>query len=581
MRRSKIAEGARDARAPHADQTRLARLEIENFGLIARAELDFSGGFTVCTGETGSGKTMLLGALAFVLGERSSADVVRGGAARARVTLAVEPDAALRARLAEDGYEIEPSEPTLLVREMLATGKSLARINGRLVSSGELRAYGDTLLERVGQHEQQRLLSQAYQLDLLDAFAGGEAQLRRAAVRAAHESLRCAEADLEALETGAGRAQAELEFARFALAEIEAAAPVAGEDDTLRERRAYLTNVERIRTALAGAHEALAASENSASDALGTAASLVGPIARYTPELTNLASALAALQSDASDAALALVRALEATELDTDELEAATARLDLLERLKKKYGGTLESVLATSVRYAETARVEATRDDREAELRARVAAGRATLQAEARELSLLRATAAAALGTAVAAELTGLAMPAARFAAELEPLGAIGPSGAERVEFSLAPNPGEPLRALARAASGGELSRVLLALVVVLADRRAAGALAFDEIDAGIGGATASAVGVRLGALARRGQVLCVTHLAQIASWADRHYVLRKREEGGATVVDVIALGDRPAVEEIARMLSGSTAAVALEHAQTLVRDARASKALY
>ncbi|MBD5606352.1 MAG: DNA repair protein RecN, partial [Candidatus Eremiobacteraeota bacterium] len=216
---------------------------------------------------------------------------------------------------------------------------------------------------------------------------------------------------------------------------------------------------------------------------------------------------------------------------------------------------------------------------REAELRAQIAHAAERLAREARELTTLRAAAGRLLERRVPRELTALAMPAARFSAVLEPLGRIGPSGAERVEFTLSPNPGEPLRALARAASGGELSRVLLALVVVLADRRAGTALVFDEIDAGIGGATASAVGVRLGALALRGQVLCVTHLAQIASWADRHYALRKREERGMTVVDVVALEERPAVEEIARMLSGSTAAIALEHAQTLVRDVRASKA--
>ena len=240
MRRSKTAE-----------RVRLARLEIEDFGLIARASLDFSAGFTVCTGETGSGKTMLLGALSFVLGERSSVDVVRAGAARARVTLALDTDAPLRARFAEDGLDIEPGEPALLSREVLASGKSSARINGRLATTAQLRAYGETFLEQVGQHEQQRLLSQAYQLDILDGFAGDPALERRAAVRAAFEHAELLESELAALLGGAGRAQAELEFARFAAAEIAAAAIAPGEDDVLRERRAYLSNVERIRTALA------------------------------------------------------------------------------------------------------------------------------------------------------------------------------------------------------------------------------------------------------------------------------------------------------------------------------------------
>ncbi len=568
MRRSKTAE-----------RVRLARLEIENFGLIARASLDFSAGFTVCTGETGSGKTMLLGALSFVLGERSSVDVVRAGASRARVTLALDTDEALRARFAEDGLEVEAGEPALLVREVLASGKSSARINGQLATTAQLRAYGETFLEQVGQHEQQRLLSQAYQLDILDSFAGDPALERRAAVRAACDHAELLEAELAALLGGSGRAQAELEFARFAHAEIAAAAIVPGEDDVLRERRAYLSNVERIRTALAAAYEALAGGEHSASEALGSASALVAPVARYGPELEALAAALTALQSDASDAAVSLQRALDATGGDTGELDAATARLDLLERLKKKYGATLAAVVEAGAAFAETAARETTRDEREAELRAQVVRAGERLAREAGELTALRAAAVRVLEKRVPQELSALAMPAARFSAVLEPLGRPGRSGAERVLFALSPNPGEPLRALGRAASGGELSRVLLALVVVLAGRRADTALVFDEIDAGIGGATASAVGVRLGALALRGQVLCVTHLAQIASWADRHYALRKREERGMTVVDVVALEERPAVEEIARMLSGSTAAIALEHAQTLVRDVRASKA--
>jgi DNA repair protein RecN (Recombination protein N) len=566
-------------RSKTAERVRLARLEIEDFGLIARASLDFSTGFTVCTGETGSGKTMLLGALSFVLGERSSVDVVRAGAARARVTLALDTDAPLRARFADDGLDVDAGEPALLAREVLANGKSTARINGRFATTAQLRAYGESFLEQIGQHDQQRLLSQAYQLEILDSFAGEAALEGRAAVRAAYEHAELLEAELAALLGGAGRAQAELEFARYAHAEITAAAVTLGEDDVLRERRAYLANVERIRTALAAAHEVLAGGDGSASDALGSASALLAPVSRYDGELAALAETLAALQSDASDAAVRVLRALDATDADTGELDAATARLDLLERLKKKYGGTLAGVIEAGEGFRDVAMRETTRDEREAQLRAQVALASETLARAARELSELRTSAASILEQRVPRELGALAMPSARFSAVLEPLGRIGPSGAERVEFRLSPNPGEPLRALARAASGGELSRVLLALVVVLAGRRADTALVFDEIDAGIGGATASAVGMRLGALALRGQVLCVTHLAQIASWADRHYALRKREDRGATIVEVVPLEERPAVEEIARMLSGNTATIALEHAQTLVRDVRASKA--
>jgi len=558
---------------------RLARLEIEDFSLIERASLEFAEGFTVCSGETGSGKTMLLGALAFVLGERSSADVVRAGATRARVTLEVDPGDALRARLANDGFDTEDGEAAILSRELLANGKSTARVNGTLATAAQLRALGDALVEQIGQHEQQRLLSGAYQLDALDAFAGAAARQRRASVARAYDRAAALEEELAERRAGAGRALAELEFARFAASEIAAAAPVPGEDEALRERRDYLANAERIGGALAGAHAAVGDGEGSAVETLGAAAAALAAVARYSPELARIAAALAALQSDATDAAVALARQLEATEFDAGELESATARLDLLEKLKKKYGGSIAAVLAARERYDEAVAREATRDERDAALNVELDAVRSALAAEATALSALRSAAARELESRVAAELASLAMPAARFAVVLEALPAPGPGGAERAYFALSPNPGEPVRPIARAASGGELSRVLLALVAVLADRRDRTALVFDEIDAGIGGATAGAVGLRLGALARSAQVLCVTHLAQIAAWADRHYVLRKRVRGATTLVEVVALDDpRSVLEEIARMLSGSAATVALEHAQTLVRDVRAAK---
>ncbi len=559
---------------------RLCSLEIEDFALIARATLEFADGFTVCSGETGSGKTMLLGALAFALGERASADIVRASAARARVTLAIELDEALRAHLSADGFEPADDDDTaILARDMTPGGKSSARVNGRLATASQLRAIGELVLDSVGQHEQQRLLSRTYQLDVLDAFAGAGALAKRAAVASGYARAQHLEAELRALTDDVGRALAELEFARFAASEIDDATLGPGEDDAVRERRDYLGNVEKIRAALARAHETIAGCETSALEALGAAAASVAGIARFSPALETLAAGLATVQSDANDAAIALARELDATELDTDELETATARLDLIEKLKKKYGGSIAEVLATRERFAETISRETSRDEREHELRARLTAARAALVADALALGALRAKAARALEKRVAAELAGLAMPAARFAVVLEASTAIGPGGGESAEFALAPNPGEPVRSLARAASGGELSRVLLALVVVLADRRERTALVFDEIDAGIGGATASAVGVRIGTLARTSQVLCVTHLAQIASWADRHYALRKREARGTTVVELVRLDAREDVlEEIARMLSGSVATVALEHAQTLVGDVRVQK---
>jgi DNA repair protein RecN (Recombination protein N) len=565
---------ARDAGSPA-----LRRIEIEDFGLIARAEVDFAAGLSVFSGETGSGKTMLLGALGFVLGERSSPDMVRGGATRARVTLEVDSDEALRTAFSEAAFEVEPGEPAIFSRELQTSGKSSARINGRPATAAQLRELGARFADFVGQHEQQRLLSPAYQLELLDRYAGLKALLLRDSVAASHARAHELDRELSEVVANEGRGLAEVEFARFALNEIDATAVQPGEDELLRERRDYLANAERIAAALAQAHEALAGSEDSAVSALGRAANALGAISRYGGEPARLADTLAALQSETTDAAVEIARAADAIEANAAELEKIGERLDAIDRLKKKYGPTIEALLESRTRFEGAVERYAGRDERRAALQSALDMEKATLLSQSDDLGKLRTAAARKLENAVAEELRALAMPAARFAVNLERVDMIGPHGREHCEFALAPNPGEPLRPLARAASGGELSRVLLALVVVLADRREPTALIFDEIDAGVGGATANAVARRLGALARQTQVVCVTHLAQIASWAASHYALVKRERRNATTIEVVPLSEKKAVlEELARMLSGKVEGIAIEHAQALLHDAQKSK---
>jgi DNA repair protein RecN (Recombination protein N) len=569
MRRSKTASPA----------SRLLRLQIEDFGLIERASLDFAAGLTACTGETGSGKTMLLGALAFVLGERVSTDVVRDGAERTRVTLEADVDTALREQLAADGFELEAGEPAIFSRELAGSGKSSARLNGRPATAAQLRTYGDSIVDRVGQHEHQRLLSHAYQRELLDRFAGPEALARRAATAAAFARVEELSSELAELTERDGRLSADLELARFAVAEIDAVAPAEGEDERVRERRDYLSNAERIASALGRAQGALAGEAGALETLADSAAALQG-VARFDTALAALAERLAAAENEASDVSLALAREIDRAEFDPAELEALGARLDALERLKRKYGGSLASVSATRNAMQATVEADSTRDERRAAVTVALEAAQSALAGEARALSLLREAAGSALESRMAQELAALAMPAARFATKLEALERIGVAGAERVEFELAPNPGEPLRPLHKAASGGELSRVLLALVVIFSGRRENTALVFDEIDAGVGGKTANAVGLRLGTLSRTAQVVCVTHLAQIASWADEHYALRKHEARGKTTIEVVELSGQPAIlDEIARMLSGSSAAVALEHARSLLHEVRERKA--
>ena len=553
----------------------LLRLTIENVGLIVHAQLDFASGLTVVTGETGSGKTMLLGALGLALGDRADSETVRTGAERARVVLEIVPDEAHRARLAEAGFALADDDDLIVQREVLATGRSQGRINGIPASASQLRELVGSLVDVVSQHEAQRLLTPAYALDLLDRFGGPESSALRDEVQRLHDGLRAARERLARFREDEGRAIARAEFARFALAEIDAAAIEDDlEDERLRERRDVLANAERILAAL-GIASAAFEDENGAVDALGAAETALLGLTRYGERFADLAGGVSALQSDANELAARIARERDAIELDPAELDAVTARLDALDSLKKKYGGSLTAVRGQRETFAtEVADVE----DREARLAAgqrEVDVTEMALRERASALSVRRRAAAASIEKAVRAELAALAMPAARLRIALEPLEGPGPSGSERAELRFAGNPGEPERALARVASGGELSRVLLALVVVLADRRERTALVFDEIDAGIGGATASAVGARLARLAAGSQVVCVTHLAQIASFGESHLTLRKRSGRSHTTIEVVPLAEAERRGEIARMLSGVEAGVALEHAAELISAAR------
>jgi DNA repair protein RecN (Recombination protein N) len=554
----------------------LRRLTIEDYGLIPKAEIRFADGATIFTGETGSGKTMVLGAIAFVLGERASADVVRRDRARAMVTLEFEADAALRGRLAENGFELDPDEDATISREFTQAGKSVLRLNGRPTTAGFVRELAAGIVDIVGQHEAQRLLAPAYHVELLDRFAGPEAlKLRERAGELYARRAEIAER-LRSLDRDERRAQEQYAFAAFALNEIEAAAPEDGEDERLTQRRRVLDNAEKVATALRTAHAALAGDEGSAADALGTAATALEHVSDLSADFESLAQSASAMQSEVSELASRVGRELDGMEFDPGELEAINARLDTLDSLKRKYGGTLEAVLASAVEFRSTVELFGNKDERKAQLERELADATTELEQAAEDLSSLRHGAAERLRKAIQEELKDLALPSARFGVHFEPLGDIGPNGGENVEFVFAANKGEAERPLVRVASGGELSRVLLALVVALAGARGRTALVFDEIDAGIGGATATAVGARLGRLAGDSQVLCVTHLAQIASWADAHYVLEKRETKSSTAIELREIGDeQQRTSELARMLSGEAHDVALQHARTLLEQTR------
>ncbi|HEX4013420.1 MAG TPA: DNA repair protein RecN [Candidatus Cybelea sp.] len=554
----------------------LRRLEIENYGLIARAGVEFSPGATIFTGETGSGKTMLLGALDFALGARAGADIVGRAARKAAVTISFDPDEALRARLAADGFELDAGEDATVAREMSEAGRSNVRVNGRPATAGYVRELAETIAEIVGQHEARHLVSPAYHLELLDRFAGDEALKLRESTAQAHRKFEQAAASLERLTGDDRDARRRYEEASFVAGEIESARVDPAEQEPLASRRAYLDNVERIATALGAAVNALTQEEPAALEIVAASLASVG---RFGDELQALAERAAALQSEVGELTSEIARALEATEFDPGELETINARLAQLERLARLYGGSLEEVVERARAARETIAQFENRDELLAQARGDAADAQRDLARLASVLSKLRHKAAETLAKRVLGEFGEIALRSGRFEIALEPTEKIGPAGGDRIEFLFAANAGETPKPIARVASGGELSRVLLALVVSLAQsERTPAARIFDEIDAGIGGATAVAVGERIGELSRRGQVVCVTHLAQIATFADRHYVLDKHVRKGETTIGVRELEDSKQREaEIARMLSGETHDVALAHARALLERSRSA----
>jgi DNA repair protein RecN (Recombination protein N) len=557
----------------------LRQLQIEDFGLIEQADVEFASGATIFTGETGSGKTMLLGALDFALGARAGGDVVRRGARKAQVTLTFDADEALRERLAAEGFEIDRGEDGTIAREMSDGGRSVLRLNGRAATAAQVRELRDAVAEIVGQHEAQRLLAPSYHLELLDRFAGEEALRLRQRVASAYARANELAEELARLQQDERLARERYEDAAFAIREIEEARLEPGEPERLRERRAYLDNVERIATALYAAHEALAGDERGATTTLGNAAASLTVVAKFDASLRDLAQRAAAAQSEAVELASELIRALDGAEYDPAELEAINLRLDLIDRLQRKYGDAAEHIVAAATRARTIVDEYEGRDRRVAELQESASAAERELQETAAALTAARRHAATKLSKRVRTEFAELALASGRFEVNAEPLERIGPNGGERIDFLFAANAGEPARPLSRVASGGELSRVLLAIVVALAGARDAGSsLVFDEIDAGIGGATATAVGMRIGDFARHGQVVCVTHLAQLATWADRHYVLEKTEQKRQTTIVVRPIaGKKEREAEIARMLSGESHDAALRHARALLARATGS----
>ena len=558
----------------------LSELRVENLLLIERAELRLSPGLNVLTGETGAGKTVLAGALDLLLGGRSRSGIVRPGAAEAYVEGVFDLPESLPAELCErlpaDATEV------VLARRVGSDGRTRAYLNGRTATVGELRDLGSALVSFYGQHEHRKLTLAAAQLQILDGLCGPEHALRlRAAGQAFADTGRLRD-ELEALAELAGARERELDLLEYELAEIDAASVTEDEHEQLLAARERLRRLDALCSAAAAGAEALTpeASElPGVAQLLAGAASQLDALAGVDPRLDVMAERLRGLLIESEDLSGELRLYGEQAQGgeaggEPGGLEQIEERLSVIERLLRKHGGSVQAVLdhadSARARREELAGAEVACARAEEDL----ARARAELEEHVLALRSSRAAAAPLLARSVREQLASLAMAGATFEVVVSDRKA-GPAGGDGVEFMIAPNPGVPAGPVREIASGGELSRVMLAIMSAAAAPSPHGTLVFDEVDAGIGGHTARAVGTRLRQLGEGAQVLCITHLPQIASLGDRHFTIVKDTSAGTTRAEVIQLGESEVVSELVRMLGAEEAdSAARRHARDLRRAA-------
>jgi len=549
----------------------LSELHIKDFAIIDELEISFSKGLNVLTGETGTGKSIIINAVNMILGDKASDDLIRtsarGGIVEALFDIA--GNAELGAKMREKGYEIK--EGMVIKREISRGGKSRAFINGGLATLALLSAIGEDFLNIYGQHEHQSLQRHERHIDILDEF-GGLMEVR-SIYQDRFRRLMQIQKELGELKAHEERISRERELMTFQLGEIESAKLQPGEDHSLTEERKVLMNAEKLLEYSQGAEQTLYSREGSVVEKLNGVLERVRELGQIDPSVSPFVQSLESAIYQLEDVALSLRSYGQKVEVNPERLDEIEARLDEISRLKRKYGQTLDDIFAFKMKVEAELREMATSKDRAGELESEEMKMQEEILSLAKGLSEKRAMTARRLEGEVEKELADLDMGKTRFSVRIE--GAdrglakeahgdlrIGPfhltsKGMDEVEFLISPNIGEALKPLSKIASGGELSRIMLAMKSILAEMGAGQTLIFDEVDAGIGGATAEVVGRKLHALSKRHQVLCVTHLPQIACFADVHHYVSKETKEGRTITRVKRLEGDGIADEIARMLGG------------------------
>ena len=533
----------------------LSSLQIENVAVIQKAEVHFEPGLNVLTGETGAGKSILIDSINAILGNRTSKDLVRTGAAKAVIRAAFEqvPSAVLD-KLEQSGYE--RSEALLLSREITAEGKSSCRINGMPATAAVLRELCGGLININGQHDSVGLLNPAHHLGILDDYAQNRTVFQE--YYALYRELVRVKRELDALITDEAEKQRKIDLLQYQVQEIEDAGLTAGEEQTLENRRKVLSNASAIRDRLAQSYALLSGSDDAAGavDLLGEASNAVDAAAQLDPALTAAAGQLLDLYYNAKDVAADLIGRLDAYDTNDAELDEVEQRLDLLYRLKRKYGSTVEDVIS----FGQKAREELDSIQHSQQRYDALQAEKLRLYAKAREkaeaLTQTRLKAFEELNTRISGTLDFLNMPGVRMTLR-HTRGPLASHGQDSVEFYISTNPGEAPKPLAKIASGGELSRITLAIKNAMADKDAVPTVIYDEIDSGVSGKAAGRIGEVLRQSAQGHQILCITHTAQIAALADCHLLIQKNVSNERTYTEIHPLDENGRVEALARLISG------------------------
>ncbi len=533
----------------------LSSLQIENVAVIQKAEVHFEPGLNVLTGETGAGKSILIDSINAILGNRTSKDLVRTGAAKAVIRAAFEqvPPAVLD-KLEQSGYE--RSEALLLSREITAEGKSSCRINGMPATAAVLRELCGGLININGQHDSVGLLNPAHHLGILDDYAQNRTVFQE--YYALYRELVRVKRELDALITDEAEKQRKIDLLQYQVQEIEDAGLTAGEEQTLENRRKVLSNASAIRDRLAQSYALLSGSDDAAGavDLLGEASNAVDAAAQLDPALTAAAGQLLDLYYNAKDVAADLIGRLDTYDTNDAELDEVEQRLDLLYRLKRKYGSTVEDVIA----FGQKAREELDNIHHSQQRYDALQAEKLRLYTKAREkaevLTQTRLKAFEELNTRISGTLDFLNMPGVRMTLR-HTRGPLASHGQDSVEFYISTNPGEAPKPLAKIASGGELSRITLAIKNAMADKDAVPTVIYDEIDSGVSGKAAGRIGEVLRQSAQGHQILCITHTAQIAALADCHLLIQKNVSNERTYTEIHPLDENGRVEALARLISG------------------------